>query len=526
MPTDLIAQQREADFHNKWASSTRVEDVLVRECFEAPTAMENQFILKRMGSLHGKKLLDIGAGLGESSVYFALKGARVTTVDVSPLMVETALAVGKKYGVELEGVVASAENLNVAKESYDFVYLANTIHHVQDRALLFEQMSAALKPGGMFFSYDPIAYNPVINMYRRMATAMRTPDEAPLTAADVKLARKYFLRVGHKEFWISSLLLFAKYYLKDNVHPNEDRYWKRILRESEDSLWWWKPFRAVDATLTRLPIVRWLAWNMVMWGEKASHSVPRHGARRQTKAVSWRAETPVEPESKEPLLSGFDAFAGSYPDLVNESIRVSGDSSDYFARYKAAYIARKTAPIEGKLLDYGCGVGLLSRHLKERFPLAQVDGFDPSEESLSQLDASLRSQGVFTSKSEELANAYATIVLANVLHHVNPVERQALIRQVKMRLAPGGRLVVFEHNPLNPLTRWAVSHCPFDEGVELLRPREVRVLCASVLLGPRTDYIVFFPRWLAWFRPLERFLGWCAAGAQHVTICRGESQLG
>src|SRR5579859_6666453 len=137
MAIDLITQRREADFHDQWASSTRIEDVLVRECFEAPTALENQFILRRMGPLQGKKLLDIGAGLGESSVYFALKGARVTTVDVSPGMVETALAVGRRYGVELEGLVASAENLNVAAESYDFVYLANTIHHVQNRALLF-----------------------------------------------------------------------------------------------------------------------------------------------------------------------------------------------------------------------------------------------------------------------------------------------------------------------------------------------------------------------------------------------------
>jgi 2-polyprenyl-3-methyl-5-hydroxy-6-metoxy-1,4-benzoquinol methylase len=90
---DLIAQQREADFHNRWASSTRIDEVLVRECFEAPTALEKRFILRRLGPLQGKKLLDIGAGLGESSVYFALKGARVRAVDVSPLMVETALAV-------------------------------------------------------------------------------------------------------------------------------------------------------------------------------------------------------------------------------------------------------------------------------------------------------------------------------------------------------------------------------------------------------------------------------------------------
>jgi hypothetical protein len=130
-------------------------------------------------------------------------------------------------------------------------------------------MHRALKPGGMFISYDPIAYNPLINVYRRMATAVRTPDESPLTLADLKLARKYFSNVRHREFWISTLLLFVKYYLIDRVHPNQDRYWKRILRETPERLWWWMPLRSLDSMLTRIPLVRWLAWNVVIWGRKS-----------------------------------------------------------------------------------------------------------------------------------------------------------------------------------------------------------------------------------------------------------------
>lgn len=269
MTTETLIQQRETAFHDAWASSTRMEDVLVRECFEAPTALENRFILNRMGPLAGKKLLDIGAGLGESSVYFALRGARVTTVDISPQMVEMALRLGKKYGVELEGMVSGAEDLNLPTASYDLIYIANTIHHIQSRASLFEQMHRALKPGGRFFSYDPLAYNPLINVYRRMAAAVRTPDETPLTTAEIRLAQKYFSRVEHREFWISTLLLFVKYYLLDGVHPNRDRYWKRILREKPERLWWWTPLRLLDGLLTRIPLVRWLAWNVVMWGEKS-----------------------------------------------------------------------------------------------------------------------------------------------------------------------------------------------------------------------------------------------------------------
>jgi 2-polyprenyl-3-methyl-5-hydroxy-6-metoxy-1,4-benzoquinol methylase len=268
MVDQTTLHQREADFHDEWARSTDIHSISVREAFESPTAVENRFLLQQMGNLTGKRLLDVGAGLGESSVYFALQGALVTTTDISPQMVETALKLGRLYGVALEGAVSTGESLSVPENSYDFVYLANVIHHVHDRASLFAQVQRALKPGGRFFSIDPIAYNPVINVYRRMATKVRTEDESPLTRSDIALARRYFPDLQHREFWIASLLLFIKYLGVDRVHPNADRYWKRILKETDDTLRWWKPLRSLDAALTRIPGIRWWAWNTVMWGTK------------------------------------------------------------------------------------------------------------------------------------------------------------------------------------------------------------------------------------------------------------------
>src|SRR4051812_39180681 len=102
----------ETQFHDEWALDTDLATVAVREAFESPTAVENKFILREMGPLAGKRLLDIGSGLGESSVYFALQGARVTASDISPRMVEIAVKLGELYGVSLDGVVSTAEDLN------------------------------------------------------------------------------------------------------------------------------------------------------------------------------------------------------------------------------------------------------------------------------------------------------------------------------------------------------------------------------------------------------------------------------
>lgn len=259
----------EASFHDSWADEAAPDQLDVRPLFEAPTSPENRFILAAMGPLQGKRILDIGVGHGESSVYFALQGAQVTANDISPRMVQQARRLGEVNGVQIEWLVAAAESLHVPENHFDFVYLGAMIHHIHTKELIFKQVHKALKPGGRFFSWDPLTYNPVIKIYRKMATAVRSDDEQPLSCQDLELAKRYFINVGHREFWIATLLLFLKYYLVDGIHPNADRYWKRILRETERSLWWWRPLLRLDSVLTRLPGLRWLAWNMVMWGEKA-----------------------------------------------------------------------------------------------------------------------------------------------------------------------------------------------------------------------------------------------------------------
>ncbi len=95
--------------------------------------MENRFLLAQMGSLRGKRLLDVGAGLGESSVYFGLRGASVPTTDISPEMVGQTGKLGDLYGVKLEGVVSTSTASRVPVVSYDFMSGQPVIHRVHGR---------------------------------------------------------------------------------------------------------------------------------------------------------------------------------------------------------------------------------------------------------------------------------------------------------------------------------------------------------------------------------------------------------
>jgi SAM-dependent methyltransferase len=213
--------------------------------------------------------------------------------------------------------------------------------------------------------------------------------------------------------------------------------------------------------------------------------------------------------------SKFDAYAANYEALHQENVRSSGEDPAYFARYKLDCLRR--VGVDDPVLDYGCGIGSLTTLLASEF--AEVHGCDPSGESLRV--ARRRVPGArFWDGQAPLAH-FGTAVLAGVLHHIPPAERARALSDVFATLRPGGRVVIFEHNPYNPLTRKAVRECPFDDDAILLTASELRGrLRLSGFVDVSTNYIVFFPRLLRALRALEPRLSWCALGAQTMTVGR------
>jgi 2-polyprenyl-3-methyl-5-hydroxy-6-metoxy-1,4-benzoquinol methylase len=217
-------------------------------------------------------------------------------------------------------------------------------------------------------------------------------------------------------------------------------------------------------------------------------------------------------------LSEFDQFSEGYRELLDRNVSITGEKSEYFASYKGRFIADKVAPKpDCRILDYGCGIGLVCGQMKQHLPRARIDGYDVSRASLDHIDSTLRKQGTFTSETGDLGRDYDVVILANVLHHVRIEARQETVSRAAEFLGMNGKLVIFEHNPANPLTRRAVASCPFDEDAILLPPREtLRYFSRNEFRKIRLEYIVFFPRFLGWLRPLEPFLHWCPMGAQYV----------
>jgi 2-polyprenyl-3-methyl-5-hydroxy-6-metoxy-1,4-benzoquinol methylase len=218
-----------------------------------------------------------------------------------------------------------------------------------------------------------------------------------------------------------------------------------------------------------------------------------------------------------PAPAKFDDCAASYDALHAKSITASGESTEYFARYKLDCLKRLGLRSQGAVLDYGCGIGNLTEQLVTAF--SDVHAFDPSKKSLEVARERAPRATFHESASGLPSGRFEAVVVAGVLHHVPPAERAKLVADLYDKLAPGGKLVVFEHNPMNPLTRRAVSACAFDDDAILLWPWEAKRLIADGgFIGTRLEYIVFFPRALAALRPLEPKLAWLWLGAQVMVV--------
>ncbi|OIO37865.1 MAG: hypothetical protein AUJ71_04285 [Candidatus Omnitrophica bacterium CG1_02_49_16] len=260
--------QREKDFHNEWARSIRLEDLLVREAFEVPTAIENQYALRSLGDLQGKRLLDLGCGAGETSVYLALRGAEVDACDIAEEFLKVARSLAEKFDVPLRTVQAEASHLPYPDESFDLVFGNGVLHHVE-LVPTAKEISRVLKKGGKAVFIEPLPYNPVIHIYRHMAKGVRTEDEKPLTFKQIRNIGPYFSSIKHKEFWLFSLLIFLHFYFVRKWNPSKVRYWKKIIEEGETYRGLFFFLQKIDYfSLKFLPFLRPLCWNTVVTAVK------------------------------------------------------------------------------------------------------------------------------------------------------------------------------------------------------------------------------------------------------------------
>lgn len=267
--TTAIAKREEV-FHDNWAKQINPNDLCVLEAFEGPVSPEYTEAVKCLGKLKGKNVLNPGCGAGEEAVYLAQHGAKVWAVDISAGMLRVAKKLARKFKMK-KSITFKQENveaLSFPDGQFDRIFGNSVLHHVTIEETV-PQFHRILKKNGKAIFIEPLAYNPIINYYRKIADTVRTPDEHPLKFSDIAVFSRYFKEVKHYEFQLLTLLVFCSFFLIERIHPNKDRYWKKVIREGKKYAPFFRILSLLDKViLTFIPFLRRYCWVTVIEAEK------------------------------------------------------------------------------------------------------------------------------------------------------------------------------------------------------------------------------------------------------------------
>jgi ubiquinone/menaquinone biosynthesis C-methylase UbiE len=120
-------------------------------------------VRKVLGAGTGRypRSLEIGSGTGYFTLNMLRAGLieRATCTDISPGMLATLSANAERLGLEVQAVVADAEQLPFEDASFDLVLGHAVLHHIPDLPRAFGEFARVLAPGGtLLFAGEPSRY--------------------------------------------------------------------------------------------------------------------------------------------------------------------------------------------------------------------------------------------------------------------------------------------------------------------------------------------------------------------------------
>jgi SAM-dependent methyltransferase len=223
----------------------------------------------------------------------------------------------------------------------------------------------------------------------------------------------------------------------------------------------------------------------------------------------------------------YGRYRDRYRDELDRAVSFSGASHDFFTRAKTDELVRLARlhlgdPTRLEALDVGCGIGLTDRHLAGRF--RTLTGTDISPGVLEtaarenpRVQYKLAERGWLPFDDDAFHLAFAVCVVQVVA----PKERPQFVAELARVTRPGGLIVVFEHNPFNPLTRLVVRRCEFGEDARMLGMAEAeRLVHENGLTLVDRGFLLLFPSRRKRVLAVERALRRLPLGAQYYVAAR------
>jgi SAM-dependent methyltransferase len=131
----------------------------------------------------GKRLLEVGCGIGTDLVRFGRGGAVATGVDLSRTALDLASRNAEHAGVSLDLKLANGEALPFEDSCFDVVYCHGVLQYTADARLMVEECRRVLKPDGegIFMVYNRVSWLNALSKVMRV----------DLEHGDAPVLRKY-----------------------------------------------------------------------------------------------------------------------------------------------------------------------------------------------------------------------------------------------------------------------------------------------------------------------------------------------
>jgi ubiquinone/menaquinone biosynthesis C-methylase UbiE len=197
----------------------------------------------------GKKLLEIGCGVGIDLVRFAKGGTEVTGIDLANVSIELAQENFEQRGLTADLQVMNGEELEFDTDSFDIVYAHGVLQYTANAPKMVEQIRRVLRPDG----------EAIIMVYNRISwlNAMSKVVNVGLEHEDAPVLRKY--SIGEYEQLLTS---FSQLIVVPERFPVETR-----LHQGLKGTLYNKVFVRLFNLLPK-SLVRPLGWHLMAFANK------------------------------------------------------------------------------------------------------------------------------------------------------------------------------------------------------------------------------------------------------------------
>jgi SAM-dependent methyltransferase len=147
--------------------------------------MQNDDVVRLLGTVRSKRVLELGCGTGDTAIAFTREGATVIGIDESPALVADARAAAEAAEVKLELRAGDLADLAFLRaDSMDMACSLGALAHVEDLDRLFRQVHRVLRPGAPFAFSLPHPFT--------LGIESEVTPEGALPLGSTRVVRSYF----------------------------------------------------------------------------------------------------------------------------------------------------------------------------------------------------------------------------------------------------------------------------------------------------------------------------------------------